>query len=66
MNPRDALGVLALEDGRRWIDAAHEFQVEDALAVLEGAEPYNFLTRARGASKTTDLAAVALSVAARR
>lgn len=61
MRPRDVLAILPLEDGRRWIDAAHDFQREDALAVLEGPEPYSFLTRARGSSKTTDLAAVALS-----
>jgi len=62
MRPFDMLGVLVLEDGRRWIDAAHAFQREDALAVLEGEQPYQFLTRARGASKTTDLAAVALAL----
>lgn len=56
------LGVLPLEDGRRWADAAHSFQRDDAVAVLEGSAPYNYLTRARGSSKTTDLAAVALSV----
>ena len=46
----------------RWVEAAHGFQREDALAVLEGPEPYDFLTRARGSWKTTDLGAVALSV----
>jgi hypothetical protein len=45
MIARDVLGVLKLEEGRRWIDAAIEFQREDALSVLEGREPYNFLTR---------------------
>lgn len=60
--PRDVLSRLMLEDGRAWIDAAEPFQLADALAVLEGDRPYNFLTRARGASKTTDLAAVALSM----
>lgn len=61
MQPRDVLGLLRLEDGRRWIDAAHEWQLADALAVLEGERPYSFLTRSRGASKTTDLAACALA-----
>lgn len=60
--PRDVLSRLSLEDDRAWIDAAEPFQLADALAVLEGDRPYNFLTRARGASKTTDLAAVALSI----
>jgi hypothetical protein len=59
---RDVLGLLRLEDGRPWVQAAHEFQREDALAVLDGERPYNFLTRSRGGSKTTDLSAVALSV----
>jgi hypothetical protein len=62
MKPRDLLGVLRLEDGRPWVQAATSWQRADALAVLEGRAPYNFLTRARGASKTTDLSAVALSV----
>jgi phage terminase large subunit-like protein len=59
--PRDVLSRLVIEDGRRWTEAAEDFQLADALAVLEGERPYSFLTRARGASKTTDLAAVALS-----
>lgn len=59
---RDVLAELVIEDGQRWIDAAVDFQLEDALAVLEGDVPYNFLTRARGSSKTTDLAAVALAL----
>src|SRR5665811_2083479 len=46
----------------RWIEAAYDFQLEDARNVLEGPEPYHFLTRARGASKTTDLAGAALSM----
>ncbi len=62
MLARDVLAVLPLEDGRRWIDAAHEFQRDDALQVLDGPAPFSFLTRARGSSKTTDMAALALSV----
>jgi phage terminase large subunit-like protein len=58
---RDVLGLLRLEDGRRWIDAAHDWQRDDALAVLEGAEPYSFETRSRGSGKTTDLSACALA-----
>jgi hypothetical protein len=61
MIARDVLGLLRLEDGRQWIEAAHDWQRADALAVLEGAEPYSFLTRSRGGSKTTDLSACALS-----
>lgn len=62
MRARDVLGALLLEDGRRWVDAAHDFQLEDAEAILDGPLPYHFLTRARGSSKTTDLAAVALAL----
>lgn len=62
MRALDVLGVLRLEDGRLWTEAAHGFQLEDARQVLEGDAPYSYLTRARGSSKTTDLAAVALSV----
>jgi phage terminase large subunit-like protein len=61
MKARDVLGLLRLEDGRKWVDAAHDWQRTDALAVLEGEEPYSFVTRSRGSSKTTDLAACALS-----
>lgn len=62
MLARDVLAILPLEDGRRWIDAAHDWQREDALAVLDGRAPFNFLTRSRGSSKTGDEAAVATSV----
>lgn len=61
MIAREVLGLLRLEDGRRWIEAACDWQREDALAVLEGERPYSFLTRSRGASKTTDLGACSLS-----
>jgi len=64
MNPRDVLAVLRLEDGRRWLDAAHDFQRDDALAVLDGPAPYGYLTRSRGCGKTTDLGAVGGSVLA--
>jgi phage terminase large subunit-like protein len=58
----DLLSGLVIEDGRRWGDAACDFQREDAEAILHGSVPYHFLTRARGASKTSDLAGVALSL----
>ena len=59
---RDILARLRLPDGRLWVDAAVDFQVDDARAVLEGERPYNFLTRSRGSSKTGDLSAVALAL----
>lgn len=61
-SPRDVLAELRIEDGRRWIDAATVWQLADALAVIEGELPYHYLTRARGASKTCDLAACALAL----
>jgi hypothetical protein len=57
----DILATLRLEDGREWGDAATAIQLEDARAVLGGEQPYNFLTRSRGFSKTTDLAGVAIA-----
>ena len=62
MLARDVLAQLVIEDGRRWVDAAWPWQLADAFAVLEGEQPYQFLTRSRGSSKTTDLAAVALAL----
>ena len=59
----DVMSSLVLEDGRRWGDAALDFQWSDARATLDqDALPYQFLTRGRGGSKTADLAG--LSVAA--
>jgi phage terminase large subunit-like protein len=62
---KDALSLLqalVLEDGRRWGDVATGFQLEDARAVLDqSAAPYSFLTRARGAAKTSDLAGIAVA-----
>lgn len=58
---RDVLAALRLEDGRAWGDAVADFQLGDALAVLEGSRPYTFATRPRGGSKTTDAGGVALA-----
>ena len=58
----ELMSALRLEDGRRWGEAAVPIQVEDALAVLEGAAPYNWLGRSRGFSKTTDNGALAIPV----
>ena len=53
---------LVLEDGRRWGELAIDHQKDDAEAIntLDGPR-LHFLTRPRGGSKTSDLAAVALS-----
>jgi hypothetical protein len=58
------LSSLVLENGRRWGEQAQEFQWRDAAEILNerSPTPYSFLTRPRGGSKTTDLAAIALTV----
>jgi hypothetical protein len=58
----DLLASLRLEDGRRWGEAAADFQWDDARNVLDlDGPPYSFLTRARGGSKTCDLAGIAVA-----
>ena len=58
----DLLGALVLESGHRWGERAAPFQHEDAQAVLDpDGRPYHFLTRARGGSKTSDLAGMAVA-----
>jgi phage terminase large subunit-like protein len=58
----DLLASLVLEDGQRWGEVALPFQWEDARAVLDrDGPPFSFLTRSRGSSKTTDLAACAVA-----
>ncbi len=60
----DVLGGLVLEDGRRWGEAAAPWQSDDARAILEPApdDPHlHFLTRPRGASKTSDLGGIAVT-----
>jgi phage terminase large subunit-like protein len=62
-SPLALLAALVLEDGRRWGQAADTFQWKDAAAILDLAGvPYRYLTRPRGGSKTTDLAAIAVAV----
>jgi hypothetical protein len=52
------LGALVLEDGRAWAEAAHDFQVSDAAAILDASSAtlMHYLTRSRGCAKTSDLA----------
>lgn len=61
----DALALvlgLVTEDGPRWGEVATDWQRADAAAVLDLDGPRShFVTRPRGASKTTDLAAVAIA-----
>ncbi len=58
------LASLELETGSRWGDVAEPIQWKDAQAVLDvdSVTPYHFLTRARGRSKTGDLAGMAVAV----
>ncbi len=57
------LPCLRLSSGERWWEVATGWQREDALAILQNHGPrMHFLTRPRGASKTTDLAGIALVV----
>ena len=56
------LDALTLEDGSRWGDVATETQRTDALAILDEylAQRFHWLGRARGWSKTVDLAGIGL------
>ena len=60
----NVLGGLVLEDGRDWGDAATPWQWDDARAVLDPGSKgprSHFLTRPRGASKTSDVGGVAIA-----
>lgn len=58
----ELLAGLVLEDGRAWGTAATDWQHADANAILAPGDPrWHYLTRPRGASKTTDLAGVAIA-----
>lgn len=59
----DLLASFRLADGRRWIDAAEPpWQVDDARAVCDLAVRRHYWVRARGESKTTDAAGIALAL----
>lgn len=55
------LASLVLENGRAWGEVAASWQWADAEAVLSGTQRLAYLTRPRGASKTTDLAGIGLA-----
>lgn len=57
------LGALRLEDGRTWGEAATPVQRADAASILDAdaRARFHYITRARGYSKTTDLAAVVIA-----
>ena len=52
---------LVLDDGRRWGEAAEGWQQADAAEILDGRRRSHFMTRPRGASKTTDNGGIALA-----
>ena len=57
----ELLAALPLEDGSRWGERAHPFQISDARAVLNPVGPRrHYLLRGRGMSKTSDVAAIVL------
>lgn len=65
IDPMALMAGLHLEDGRTWGEAAHDFQREDASAVLDSspdAPRRHYLLRGRGMSKTTDVAGLVLSL----
>ena len=64
LDPLALLSALVLDSGALWGETATDWQREDAAALLDhspDAPRLHFLTRPRGGSKTTDLAAVALA-----
>ncbi len=62
MTADDLVAALVLEDGQRWGDAAAPFQWDDLAAVFDpDGVLWHFLTRPRGGSKSTDLAAMLLA-----
>lgn len=58
----DLMAGLPLEDGQAWGSVAETFQIHDASAVLEGPARRSFILRGRGMSKTTDIAALAVTL----
>ena len=57
------VSCLVLDNGMRWGEAAQRWQWQDAVAILdEAGVRYHLLTRPRGGSKTTDVAAILIAV----
>ena len=56
------MAALVMDSGNRWGEQAADFQVEDARAILTAGRPnWHFLTRPRGGSKTSDIAALTIA-----
>lgn len=60
----DFLGLLVLEDGRRWNTSAEQYQRDNASAILnqESDVRQHWIELPRGARKTTDLAGILLAI----
>lgn len=59
----ELLGGLVLDSADTWGDAAHPWQLADAEGVLGAGGPaWSYMLRARGMSKTTDVAGLALTL----
>ena len=57
------VSLLVLDNGKRWGEVAQSWQWADVCEILDEASVrYHMLVRARGSSKTTDLAAVLIAV----
>lgn len=58
------MGLMTLEEGQRWSDTAAGFQLEHARAILDTGGPVRqfWVEAPRGSRKTTDCAALLLSV----
>ncbi|MFT4226100.1 terminase large subunit domain-containing protein [Micropruina sp.] len=62
LDPLALVGAMVLEDGQRWGEVAHDFQLADLQAVVRAEQRRHFLLRGRGLSKSTDVAALALAL----
>lgn len=59
LDPIAVLASMRLPDGRRWGEAATDWQLDDAQAVMGHEGPRShYLTRPRGGSKTSDVAGI--------
>lgn len=58
----DLMAGLPLEDGQAWGSVAEQFQIHDAATILESPVHRSFILRGRGMSKTTDIAAIVITL----
>lgn len=58
----DLMSGFVMESGQTWGSIATDWQIADATAVLSGDWKYAYLTRPRGGSKTSDVAAMTVAM----